>query len=673
MKDRGGTLARDNPKKTSLKPPTPRKSAKVTATVHQTTSTLSADKVLPSHTTVLDMDDISVEDFQSYHNRQPTAHSCADNVSSPPPFSSHHDSDSDPFSSPSPAAHPSSPPNEPIFDLPSRTSSPDTSPQHSGSDDEISVLLSDYQNQSRLPSAKYHSSSPYTPLKIRPSGFRNPSSVRAMRDTTPPHYNLASPPLSTSSQQRYSGAQLPMPSRNGTPRSQRSPSKLSSPSKRAAAVKKEYPLVLLHVTLLPIPTLYTRTVMERVLPTHVLENWKLLREKITPTVLERGILIPHPREDYDLLEERLLESLELRMPRILKCGHFHLNEEEAAELDALAEEEQEDDEANDADICADCGRRVRDGRYGSGSGSRRWDIKLYAANGLMRAGAWGAAWREMERVDVEVCPFVTEEMKRDLEIAKEQEEAEEAIRRAEQELHELPIPSEETTKIEDQPRRTNGIDEARMREIYGDHAQEYIDGLHSPPSPAPPQQSMPSTAYSRSSTKTRRRAPAPTPAHQLPLSTLLRNYIVLLSRDPRNLAIALLSLLVLLLAMASRSSPATKGVAPAEYNDAAAPMMASYGVQGISSAIKTMESITPASSYSTPTTNVQAETSATESASKAQETPHVESDSVSETSGDQLERDAEKKEGEGNEGAASKVLKAVDGVLDMMGGDEMAD
>lgn len=426
-------------------------------------------------------------------------------------------------------------------------------------------------------------------------------------------------------------------------------------------VKKEYPLVLLHVTLLPIPTPYTRTVMERVLPPHVLENWKLLREKITPTVLERGILIPHPREDYDLLEERLLESLELRMPRILKCGHFHLNEEEAAELDALAEEEQEEDEANDADICADCGRRVRDGRYGSGTGSRRWDIKLYAANGLMRAGAWGAAWREMERVDVEVCPFVTEEMKRDLEIAKEQEEAEEAIRRAEQELRDLPIPSEDTTKIGDE-RSANGIDEARMREIYGDHAQDYIDGLHSSPSPPPP------PIYS-SPTTTKRRAQASAPAHPLPLSTLLRNYIVLLSRDPRNLAIALLSLLVLLLAMASRSTPASNDVASPVYSDATAPI----GVQGVSNAVTSLKNIMPSSSASTIASRAQAEISATESASNAQDTPPMEREDQHEMNKEDEEEQKPQGDEEGDDSAANKVLKAVDGMLDIMGGDEMAD
>lgn len=509
-----------------------------------------------------------------------------------------------------------------------------------------------------------------------------------MQDTTPPHYHLTSPPFSPKSTQssRNSGLKFPTPSRKGTPRSQRSPSKLTSPSKRAAAIKKEYPLVLLHVTLLPIPTPYSRAVLERVLPSSILENWKLLREKITATVLERGILIPHPREDYDLLEERLLESLELRMPRILACGHFHLSEEEEAELAETAEEERraqdEDVEegANDADICADCGRRVRDGRYGAGAGSRRWDIKLYAANGLMRAGAWSAAWREMERVDVEVCPFVNEELKRELEIAKEHEETEEAVRRAEEALCDAPT-TEEETRSDEEARRGGNVDEARMREIYGDDAQDYIDGLHSPPSAPPPQPAV-SSVYPPD--------PRPrTPAHELPLSTLLRNYVVLLSRDPRNLAIALLSLLVLLLAMASRSPPST---APALYEHNLIPTAASQVYSGVSSSLSRAN---PSSSAPVINTrNPEPAISATSSVPKA--AAHEETDPETSASPDlegdvatgeqdedtdrgmkenEKEEEKEIKEDGDTESTAGKVLKAVDGMLDMVGGggDELAE
>lgn len=458
-------------------------------------------------------------------------------------------------------------------------------------------------------------------------------------------------------------------------------------------MKKEYPLVLLHVTLLPIPTPYSRAVLERVLPASILENWKLLREKITPTVLERGILIPHPREDYDLLEERLLESLELRMPRILACGHFHLSEEEEAELAEAAEEERrlQDEEgeegANDADICADCGRRVRDGRYGTGAGSRRWDIKLYAANGLMRAGAWSAAWREMERVDVEVCPFVNEELKRELEIAREHEETEEAVRRAEEALCDAPIVEEETGSSEG--RQGESIDEARMREIYGDDAQDYIDGLHSSPSPSVPSTSSPRPTSSSAYPPTPHQRPR-TPAHELPLSTLLRNYIVLLSRDPRNLAIALLSLLVLLLAMASRSSPAA---APALYQPDLIPTAASQVNSGVSSSLLT----SPAPIINTG--NPEPAISATYAVSKTQAKKEADSEAYSANSdrsgdavageedkdteemikGKDTDTDTKIKEGEGEqqerESTTEKVLKAVDGVLDMVGGggDEIAE
>ena len=47
---------------------------------------------------------------------------------------------------------------------------------------------------------------------------------------------------------------------------------------------------------------------------------------MTQTILERGALIPQPRENYKLLEERLLKSLELKVPRILKYGHFYKEE-----------------------------------------------------------------------------------------------------------------------------------------------------------------------------------------------------------------------------------------------------------------------------------------------------------------------------------------------------------
>ena len=442
-----------------------------------------------------------MEDFQNYHNQQTVGPEPADRAKS-----MDHSFEDDEASLSGSAHH--SPPNEAVFDQLSRTTSPRTS---HGSEDDISVLESSYEPMEHP--------SPYTTLKSR-SRFRNPSSVRAMQmNTTPPH--LATP----SSQQRN---MLYTPSPNGTPRSARSrrsvansPSKLS-PTKK---MKKEYPLVLLHVTLLPMPLSYTPEILEAVLPPSILANWKLLQEKATDTVLERGVLIPHPREDYDLLEERLLESLELKIPRILKCGHFHLSPEEEADIVAESDSEAEGD-ADDADTCLDCGRRIRDGRFGSaGTGSKRWDIKLFAANGLMRAGAWSAAWREMERVDVEILPWMEEDMKRELELRREEDDR---------------------TKVEQMHAEgeegIGGLDDARLREIYGHDAQAFVDGLRDE-TPA--------------ATSIFQQTPVKMPMagkEEVPLLDLLRKHMYHEAQDRRNLAIFLLSIVVIFLLLGSFTS-----------------------------------------------------------------------------------------------------------------------
>jgi hypothetical protein len=450
----------------------------------------------------------SIEDFQEYHNRPPVRDVDETLHSSPQTHEQakgniQRDLDDDNVSASGSARH-SSGPDEAVFDHSSRASSPRTS---NGSDDDISVLKSHCE----LPP---HTTPPFTPLKTR-SPFRHTSSVRAMQmDITPPH--LTSP----SSQQRH---KLYTPSRQCTPRSTRSQrSAMSSPSKLnpTKRIKKEYPLVLLHVTLLPIPLVYSQEIMESVLPPSILENWKLLQEKATDTVLERGILIPHPKEDYDLLEERLLESLELKIPRILKCGHFHLSPEE--EADVLAESDHEED-LDDADICLDCGRRIRDGRYGSaGTGSKRWDIKLFAANGLMRAGAWSAAWREMERVDVEILPWMEEDMKRELELRREEEDR---------------------AKVEAREEGVGGLDDERLREIYGGDSQAYVDGLVDTShfhAPTTPQRTPQKASRLRQEDE--------------PLWDLFRDYIYHAAQDRRNVAIFLLSILVMFLSMGSFSS-----------------------------------------------------------------------------------------------------------------------
>lgn len=438
--------------------------------------------------------------------------------------------------------------DEAVFDDESHHSSPRTS--YHSDDDDISVLLPESKHE--MPD-RPHTSSPYTPLKAR-SPFRNPSSVRAIQmDTTPPY--LSSP----KSQQRY---RFTTPSRNGTPRSIRSyhSTTSKSPVKKA---KREFPLVLLHVTLLPIPVSYSPVIMQKVLPHHILENWKLLQEKVTDTVLERGVLIPHPREEYELLEERLLESLELKVPKILQCGHFHREEDDGPDHNSSYHDDVDSDD--DADICEDCGRRVRDGRFGTGTGTKRWNIKVFAANGLMRAGAWVAAWREMERIDVEIIPWIDEDMKRQLELQKQEEE-----RR---------IPQQVQEENQDQkPRATSTMDEARMREIYGDESQPYIDRsedevpelneTRAPPSPDlhHDHQSRPESpldgGYTRPKSPPNSQYQPQANSQAIPLEVLLRNYIYLAAQDRRNIAIFFLSILVVFLALSKPAAVPVKITPP---------------------------------------------------------------------------------------------------------------
>jgi hypothetical protein len=202
------------------------------------------------------------------------------------------------------------------------------------------------------------------------------------------------------------------------------------------------------------------------------------------TVLERGILLPHPQNDYEVLEERLLEALELplrRRARILECGHYlgpanEMGDEESSESeDEYVQTSRLRQRGDRRHWCATCKGEIKFEDLGPGKVFR---VKVYASNGLMKAGAWAACWKEMERVDVEVEPIVDTALQRELERLsafhaeqderrqRELEEDERARReedlRAEEEMQ-LPsvIPSVETP--------------------YDDHHQAHSSILSSPP------------------------------------------------------------------------------------------------------------------------------------------------------------------------------------------------
>jgi len=86
---------------------------------------------------------------------------------------------------------------------------------------------------------------------------------------------------------------------------------------------------------------------------------------LSPVVYQRGILIPHPRGDYVLLQREVGKTL----------GLPFVNGED--------------------------GENVVTDEFGEVQG-KGWQMRVYARNGWLTKGAWERAWREMERVDVEI-------------------------------------------------------------------------------------------------------------------------------------------------------------------------------------------------------------------------------------------------------------------------------
>jgi hypothetical protein len=362
--------------------------------------------------------------------------------------------------------------------------------------------------------------------------FRHPSSVRAMQmrdefdddddDITPGHRRcgsrVAGGRLSTFST-RSSNSTNPSPTKRGGGNR----SSQSSPHKSGSKLRKEFPLVLLHCSLLS-PSLGLQMKMpeswwlKEVLPEKYWNRWKALEEKVlgNSEVRTRGVLIPHPQADYDLLEERLLESLELERPR-LRSGHFLGAEQEKSE----SGEEESEAESVRSSQCPDCGRMVATGV----EMERKWEIKVYAANGLMRAGAWSAAWGEMEKVDVEVGVWMPAEVRREVEAR----------------LHDMGYTGqEEDNTVHGDMEESE--EERRRREIYGSSSldpQEKVDGLFDEEHHEPRPQSEGRHAH-------------PATAQYPPradLQSLFIRYLKALAQDRRNMVIALLSMTVLFYAM----------------------------------------------------------------------------------------------------------------------------
>lgn len=419
------------------------------------------------------------------------------------------------------------------------------------------------------------------------SAFRNPSSVRALqlesefadsdtlsiRNLSRPRQSPRVSHLSPRSPGSVRSSPTKRSSRSGTPLQQRQSS---------SKLKKEFPLVLLHCTLLP-PAVAVRgpqvsdDILEAVLPEEYRKRWRTLQDKVTRNteVKQRGVLIPHPREDYEVLEERLLETLELERPRVRR-GHY-LGSKGSSDSGFESSSQNGTDEASDADEtkegesgerCADCGKAVSC----KIEQERRWEVKVFAANGLMRSGAWAAAWEEMEKVDVEMGVWMPEDVRGEVE---ERLKALQAKEEAEK-----PVDEPAESKKKGRRTRTNTArlrHDERMKEIYGHvdkpKTQAEIDGLvdeKQEPDPSPLSSTNtfdPPTSASNGPTVDA----APLQEHSPPTArptqenflSFMRRHSLLIWNDQKNLAIVLLSIMVLLFSVQNANiSSSAPPVAP---------------------------------------------------------------------------------------------------------------
>ncbi|KAL4997789.1 hypothetical protein BDV10DRAFT_80835 [Aspergillus recurvatus] len=378
-------------------------------------------------------------------------------------------------------------------------------------------------------------------IRQREATFRKPSSVRAMQmhteDEGDDYYHLT-PPRRRGSQRI---SDISIRSAGSSP-FKRSP--FYSPTGAAVKpkVKKEYPLVLLHCTLLPpslpVPGLLEhpkrQNILREVLPAVYWKRWKLLEEKTGSGVLrDRGVLISHPEDGYDLLEERLLESLELQYPR-LDHGHFiGRDETESDGEDRLAREDSSTED--EGEECPDCGGRVL--RQNT---TRKWEVKVFAANGLMRAGAWAAAWKEMEKVDVEVGLWLPPDVRADLE------------KRLTEDSSHINIADGLSIALLQEPEDILVDSSARALTSRPPKADTSSQVTQARDGDLPLASAGVTTSRSQNNQKWGQHAPKL--SEDIDLQTLLVNYIRVLASDRRNITIVFLSILVIFVALNPRTA-----------------------------------------------------------------------------------------------------------------------
>ncbi|KAL2426767.1 hypothetical protein ABEF95_000286 [Exophiala dermatitidis] len=403
-----------------------------------------------------------------------------------------------------------------------------------------------------------------TSAKKYNSPFRHPSSVKAlqMRDEIMSETNsvLRYPRHSNSQKSSCSRRTSFSPMISASKRSVKS--SRGTPIKSSSNLRTEFPLVLLHCTLLP-PTLLPQSTTDEdfliaeFLPEVYRKRFETLRDKLVVDVevRTRGILIPHPKEDYELLEERLLESLELEKPRIRHSHYFNAdadNTDSGFESGSLTGDDG--DERCPHSTCPDCGQFVAAAEI-----NPRWDIKVFAANGLMRAGAWAAAWQEMEKVDVEIRVWLPGDLRREL-------EAKLAVVRGS-------VSEEPTVQLPTGDHGQNDQD-AREREVYGEAGRQ------------PSLADVEDFGRTKESATTAAMVPEAAPA-MADLGEVASRYARHFLHDSRNIMVLLLALIITFLAFAGRKSPVDQSPSPLAFSPSQLPQVVTTTVITTSIAVST--------------------------------------------------------------------------------------
>ncbi|KAJ5788912.1 uncharacterized protein N7518_005923 [Penicillium psychrosexuale] len=374
-------------------------------------------------------------------------------------------------------------------------------------------------------------------IRQREAAFRKPSSVRAMQMHTEDEADdddYITPP------RRRQGLR----SRSPGPSPLRRSPYYSPNAPKQPKPKREAPLVLLHCTLLP-PSIpvpgasdpRNQDILEEELPAQYWRRWRRLQDRVGSSVLrDRGVLISHPEDLYDILEERLLESLELKRPR-LQNGHFvgqDDNDSSSGSDGEFSDIGESETDGEQGDECPDCGKHVQ-----HGDSNRKWEIQVFAANGLMRAGAWAAAWRDMEKVDVEVGLWLPSDIRDNL----ERRLAEKQMAVVEQANSQIPQMSPSVDGRQQVPPEF-------LQSPRQGHARMVSDtGSFTTSDDMTFRQAFPEAGARLDHTP---ELGLEKKEHEPALSTLLINYIRVLAADKRNLALLLLSVLVVFLAIGSR-------------------------------------------------------------------------------------------------------------------------